>query len=661
MQFALKAGLAFRHGRRLLEVTRVLDDNEVQYQDVLTLRPRTIKISELLRRIWNGTYVLVQGGIQAVREGSRKKDDLNFPVARRPLVDLGNLPAAFKRQIEIRLAFVVALRAAHVSRGDRPRVAALAASTAKRLGLIKTPAATTVMDWARRYETSDCNPLALLSGHKLKGRDRRLPELVEKVVADVLRDQYFTRARHSLQHAHSCIARELDKRIKSGEIKAEDATVSMSTLHRRTRDVDAYRRVASREGDARARHDFRSAMDGASASYPMQRVEVDHTVLDWVVVCDRTGLPLGRPTLTVAVDAYSGYLMGFYLSFYGPGVTSVSGVLRNTIESKDELTNGMKLANRWLSHGLADEWLLDNGLEFHAEAFKAMCWELGIDMTYCRVRTPWLKPHVERFFASLKWLTLTAGRVRKKKTNVIDPDPYKGASICFSDLVAGLTMFFVDVYPFQINQRKLARPYDLLSEGLERCPPATFPGSLESLRLISGLSTRLTVDQGLELRGLPYGGVELFSLRREHGSKFKTLCKWDPDDMSTLFVQHPTDPTRWVTAHCTWSDYAQGLSWNQHNLIRDFKRKELAMGDSQKSLWAARMHLHDHWLDSTRPRKRADSLQAGRFAGMTSSKVFTGDTAAPAREPSQTPIVAASIVQHEQVIPDYEAFDVGEA
>ena len=78
---------------------------------------------------------------------------------------------------------------------------------------------------------------------------------------------------------------------------------------------------------------------------------------------------------------------------------------RNTIESKDEMTAGINLTNRWLSHGLADEWLLDNGPEFHAEVFKAMCWELGIDMTYCRVRTPWLKPHVERVFANFQWLT----------------------------------------------------------------------------------------------------------------------------------------------------------------------------------------------------------------------------------------------------------------
>jgi putative transposase len=219
----------------------------------------------------------------------------------------------------------------------------------------------------------------------------------------------------------------------------------------------------------------RTTMDGGAAVYPLQRVELDHTPLNWIAVCDRTGLPLGRPLLTVAIDAHSGYILGFYLSFYGPGVTSVTGVLKNSFLPKDDLIRGFDLKNPWLSHGLADEWMLDNGLEFHSRIFKAICWELKIDMTFCRVRTPWLKPHVERFFADLNWLTLARGRVEKSVANVLRMDPYKDACVTFSDLVRGLTQFIVDVHPFQINERKLARPFDLFSEGLERCPPANYP------------------------------------------------------------------------------------------------------------------------------------------------------------------------------------------
>ena len=36
----------------------------------------------------------------------------------------------------------------------------------------------------------------------------------------------------------------------------------------------------------------------------------------------------------------------------------------------------------------------------------------------------------------------------------------------------------------------------------------------------------------------------------------------------------------------------------------------------------AQGELHDHWLDCTRGRKRADSLKAARYAGLTSSRVL---------------------------------------
>ncbi len=603
--------------------------------------------------------MVVQGGVHVVRGSAAVNEQGRVQPSNGTLVDFRELPPEHRKEIELRMAFIEALRAGHVTRGDRRRVGVVVDSTAKRLGLARAPSASSVMDWVRRFEQSECSPIALLSLKKLRRHERRLHETVEKIVAQTLRSEYFTRSRLSLRHAHDCIRTELARRVKAGDLAKAEATVSYATLHRRTRDVDAYHRIASREGDSRARMVCRTAIDGGSASYPMQRVEVDHTVLDWVVVCDRTGLPLGRPTLTVAVDAFSGYLVGFYLSFYGPGVTSVAGVLRNTFEAKDELTSPLKLEHRWLSHGLADEWLLDNGLEFHADVFKNMSWALGIDMTYCRVRTPWLKPHVERFFGNFKWLTLNAGRVHKPKSNVVNPDPYKGASISFTDLVKGLTMFVVDVYPFAVNERKLARPYDLFLEGIERCPPAAYPGSPESLRLISGLSKRLTVDQGgVTLMGLPYGGTELLALRRTHGRSFKTLCKWDPNDMSALFVQDPMDQSKWITASCTWRDYAEGLSWNQHNLIRAFKRKELSDGDSQDLLWQARTRLHEHWMDSSRPKKRADSLLAGRFAGLTSSKVLAGEQAGLPSRPDPAPILVEATPTAEHAIPDFEVFEM---
>lgn len=656
MKIVLKAGLVLRHGQRTLELVRVLDKGQVQLEDTLTRRPSVISEGKLLGKIWSGEWSVVAGNVAVDVSGTAARDGQRDTCL---LMDVSSFPESWRRQIEYRLRYIKGLQAAHVSRGQRARVTSALKAVAAAINDKKPPSASAVMAWARRYQTSDCNPVALLNLSVLNRRPRRLHCLVEQVVADTLRTEYFSRSRHSLGHAHDCIKRELKQKVHNGELDERSAVVSLATVARRVGDVDLYHRIASREGDARARMVCRTTMDGAAASYPLQRVEVDHTPLNWVVICDVTGLPLGRAMLTVAADAFSAYILGIYVTFYGPGVTSVTGVLRNAAIPKDSVIEGLGLRHAWLSHGLGDEWVLDNGLEFHSNAFKSMCWTLGIDITYCRVRTPWLKPHVERFFGELDYLTLARGRVHKRVANVFNVDPYRDACITFSDLVKGLTMFVVDVHPFHVNQRKLARPFDLFSEGLQKCPPAAYPGSWDDLRLVSGMSKQLTVGPGgVELAGLPFGGPELLPMRKRYGQTFKALCKWDPDEISSIYVQAPRDPKWWVQSPCRWEEYAAGLSWNQHRLIRKFARQELAAKDAEAVLWESRMRLHDHWQDATRRKTSADAVLAGRYAGLTSSRVLQGGSLAAPAPRSSAPAVVISQPAEPLVIPEFDAFEL---
>jgi len=640
--------LTLKDGERVLELTRVLNDREVQFEDVLTRRARQISISDLVKRVYTGKYKIAGGSLDAVGGVGRPEEPL----------DLTSLPNGADEDIEYKMRYIKAVRAAHLRRGQRAHIEVLLSKMHPDGG--PRPTASTVMMWIRDYEAAGNNVVALLSASVFRKRRRRLSDRMEALIAEVLRREYFTRARHPMRHAVDCVRREISLRISDGTLDASEAAVSQATLYRRSKEVDAYQRIASREGTSRARMELRSPLHGDPATYPLQRVEIDHTPLNWVVICDRTGLPLGRPLLTSAIDGATAYPHGFYLSFYGAGVTSVCGVMRSAIAHKDDVCSGVKLEHRWLAYGLPDEVVLDNGMEFHSKAFKAMCWELRTDMTFCRVRTPWLKPHVERFFANLDWLTLTNGRVRKSTPNGEASDPYGTAAITFSDLLTGLIMFFVDVYPFHVNNRKLARPYDLFMDGMTRCPPAEFPGSDQALRLISSLSKELRVSQGgVELLGLPYGGPDLLALRKKHGKSLRALCKWDPDDMSAIFVQDPADPVQWVRATCMWPEYAENLSWNQHKVIRNFLRNELKAKNCEETLWKARMRLHDHWQKSTGKRKRADAALAARFVGLTSSRIAPPPTRTPlAKADPPLSKIHVPTLASQLIVPQFDSFEM---
>lgn len=649
MRFALQAGLTLRCGQRTLELVRELGDGCYVLEDVLTRRSVEYTRQRLVDDIHNKRLLVLVG--EKPSSTASGTDDIATAV-----LDVSSLTERERSLLELRLLYVKALARHRVRRGQRKEVERIIEIVSRSTGVAKRPAATTVMLWARKYQKSGMNPLALVDGHRVRRSPKRIHETVEKLIWRVLKRSYFTTACRSLRFAHDDLKRELKLAKENRLIGPEHAEVAYATLQRRVAGVDLYQRLASREGIARARMECRSSFPDGLPTEAMEQVQIDHTPLNWVVICDRTGLPLGRPLLTVAICAYSGYILGFYLSFYGPGVSSVSGVLRNVIRVKDKMVANAGLKYPWISYGLPDELVVDNGLEFHSFAFKTMAMTLGTDITYCRVRTPWLKPHVERFFSTLNTLTLLKGRITKTVANVMRIDPYKDAAITFSDLVQGLLMFCVDVHAHEPNWNKMATPFELFAESIARIPPVAFPHDLQQLTLATGMSKELTLSQGgIQMLGLPYGCVDFKTIVNKHGHGLKLLCKWDPDDISKIFVKDP-DSLAWYTAECRWKNYAQELSYNQHRLIREFRKRDLKSPEREESLLESRLALHNHWLDSTSSRGRADALKAGRYQDLTSHKVLSGSDSAPIAPPVSQLVAPAEIALDDIEIPSFDSF-----
>lgn len=634
MHFALQVGLMLKYGQKTLELVREFGVNEFQFEEVLTRRPITFKRAELINGIYDKKYEVLKNNFSI--NAAEVSDDRN------KIFDISNINEKEKEKLDMRLAYVKYIQKLKISRGQREKID----KAVKDFALLrseKKPSTSSVMLWIRKFHDSEMNPFSLIDKYRGKSRSYKFSVSVDDVVWRVLRKFYFTKDRHSAKFAYEKLTIELKRCVKQGELKEEEAKFSISTFYRRIKSTDQYYKIEKREGPARARMVCRTAFPDGVAEYPYQRVEIDHTPLNWVVICDRTGLPLGRPTLTIMIDAYSGYILGFYLSFYGAGLTSVCGVVKNSLMPKEDLIDGLDLKYNWLACGLGDEWVIDNGLEFHSYGFKNMAMTLGVDLTYSKVRTPWVKPHVERFFSTLNTITLTKGRVSKTVANIVKVDPYRDAAINFTDLVKGLMAFIVDVHPHQPNWRKMSTPYELFSEGIEKSPPVLFPGNLDQLRLASGMSKNLTLNHGgIELLGLPYGSYAFKDLIRKYGSKLKLQCKWDPDDMSSIKVLDP-DGITWHDAICRWKEYSNGLSLNQHQLIRKFAKIDLKKSGKLDDLIDSKQRLHEHWLNATSTRNKSSSLLAGRFADLTSHKVLTNSPADSLSEANNEKILISPI------------------
>jgi len=651
---SLETGLVVRRGARTLEFVRLLDNGaKVQFEDQLTRHVTTMQLS----RFYAG--VLAKQLLPILAEDAHAADQSMADRAPRLVTDLSSLADADRQALQRRMNYVRAMRKRQLSRGQRAAVAKVIPEIAEKLGDEKPPSCSTVLGWMRQFELSSMNPAVLLSGNRCRRRNRRVHPLIDELILQKLRSVYLTKARHTLNHTLDQIRLAAEKLHKSGKLTPTEASVSLSTVSRRLAEFPAYDIDRSRYGLNYARAKYRTTVEGVQVNRIMQRLECDHTPLNWVILCDRTGLPLGRPTLTIVIDSLSGYVVGFYVSFYGPGLTSVLNVLKNAIRPKDEFAAAVGTTQPWIAFGIGETLLLDNGLEFHSPQFQLAGWELGMDIEYCRVRTPWLKPKVERFFANLDHFSLTRGRVRKPMGNVLNINPSEDAAITFSDFVKGLIKFVVDVYPFELNSRRLMTPFECFKEGLDTLPPPAFLTSFEQLDLIAAMSRSLTVSQGgVELPGLTYSSTALRHMKEDIGSKFKTLVKWNPDDMSFLYVQHPSSK-QWMPVPSIRPDYTDGLSWIQHQLIRKYAREKHVAGGGYEQLFRARLELHELWMNGLSKKNRSrDTRTLAKFSGLSSDQIVIGPNARALPKAAETVLAREEVSIVCEDVPDFESFEM---
>jgi putative transposase len=658
--FAIDRDLVVRFGKATYEFNRYLNDHQtLQFENQQTGEYRSFQLTDFYRKVRDGVLQPVLGSDEPT--AGRACD----PAA---ILDLSSLPEKIKDTLNFRRSIVRYMQKARISRGQRGKVAkgidAFCAAYVKKNRLedqttMKRPSTSSVMNWMRRFETSGCNITALLSGNANRRRPTTVHPAVEASMIWALDKHYLTRARHSLQHAHGELQRRLQELVKKRLLPADRAVVSMATFQRRKADLDPYMVLTRRYAPGYAKTQLRVTMDGTVVHRAMQRYEIDHTLLNWVVVCDRTGMPLGRPTLTVVIDSFSGYVVGLYVSFNGPGLTSVLNVIKNCILPKGDLAAAAGATKPWIAFGIPDCLILDNGMEFHSKAFRLAAWELSVDLEYCRVRTPWLKPRVERFFANLDYMTLSKGRVHKPMANVLNVDPKLDAAITLSRLCKGLVLFACDKHGHTPNSRTLELPYQRYADSVAQNPPPSLPVSLAGLDIIAAMSKELSVAQGgVEFYGLSYAGYETRELIQSAGGKFRTLCKWNPDNLAEMFVQHPRT-NEWVTLHCTRPDYAVGLTFNQHRLLRKFTRQRLKLDGTIDNLLAAQWRLSDLWLEPLAKRNVSlDHQHARRYAGQMTGAWHVGEHENGIEGAKKLVVAPEELVFEADEIPKFDTFSL---
>jgi putative transposase len=208
----------------------------------------------------------------------------------------------------------------------------------------------------------------------------RLPTEVDTLVDEAIETIYLTRQRPRIMD----LVDEVRRRCHAmGLIPPSRKAVTARLQAKSQSEV-----VARREGRRAARNRFAPAIGSLEAPRPLSLVQIDHTLVDVIVVDSVTRAPIQRPWLTLAIDVCSRCVAGFHLTLEPPSATSVALCIAHACLPKEGWLALRNIPEVWPVRGLPARLHLDNAKEFRSEALRRGCEQCGIAIDYRPVRTP---------------------------------------------------------------------------------------------------------------------------------------------------------------------------------------------------------------------------------------------------------------------------------
>ncbi|MEM7332766.1 MAG: hypothetical protein AAF490_11810, partial [Chloroflexota bacterium] len=236
-----------------------------------------------------------------------------------------------------------------------------------------------VYRWIKLYTTSGEDIRALVPrNRKSSVRKSFLHPQVEKIVIGVIEEYYYRREKVTLSTLQNEIARQIKFENHNLHRDGHLSIPSKSTIWRKLHSLDLHKRMLAKRGRNETERFFSQYEKSSKPLLPLQRVEIDHTLTDFVVVDEKDGCVAGRLTLTFCIDVATRYPLGYYLGFEPPNYLTVASCLSHAIQPKPDVQKVYETAHPWLAYGLPHMLVVDNGPEFIGNDLQDACLSFGI-------------------------------------------------------------------------------------------------------------------------------------------------------------------------------------------------------------------------------------------------------------------------------------------
>ncbi len=400
-------------------------------------------------------------------------------------------------------------------------------------------------------------------GGKGKGR---LPEPVERIIRELLQRRFLTKQKRSLAAFH----REVAQACKTQKLQVP----TRNTVALRIAGLHPAKVARSRGGQDAARPLQGAGGTPPSVTMPLEQVQIDHTVIDLIVVDERDRQPIGRPYLTIAIDVFTRCVLGMVITLEAPSAVSVGLCLAHIACDKRPWLEGLNVEMDWSMSGKPKLLYLDNAAEFKSEALRRGCEQHGIRLDYRPPGQPHYGGIVERIIGTAMQMIHDElpGTTFSNPDQRGDYDSENKAALTLRELERWLALA-VGTYHGSVHNGLLQPPAARWSEAVARVGvPAVITRATAFLVDFLPIIRRTLTRTGFVIDHIHYyaDALKPWIARRDRSPAF--LIRRDPRDISRIWVLEPEGQHYLEIPYRTLSHPAATL-WEQRQALAKLRQQ----------------------------------------------------------------------------------------
>jgi putative transposase len=416
-------------------------------------------------------------------------------------------------------------------------------SIAKKAGLKLGCSMRHIYKLIKHYRNSQYNLCSLLpfkpSGGVGKGR---ISAIIEDIILQTIEKFYLSKQKFKL----SVVFEEIRRLCYRANIKSP----SLNTVRLRIANRNLNEIIEKREGKQIVRQKINPIVGAfPEVKNPLAVVQIDHTVVDLIIVDETYRKPIGRPYITIAIDVFSRCITGFYLTLEPPSAVSVGMCLIHAIFNKEEWLKKYDLDIQcWPIWGIPSSIYVDNAKEFHSEALERGCEAHGIKIEYRPVKSPHYGGIVERVIGTL--MNLIHQLPGTTFSNVKERGNYnseKNAIFTLAELEKWITVAITEYYHKKIHSSLNCSPIEKYKIGIlgdnstkGQGYPTLIYNKKEFLIDFLPIERRTLQRDGFTIDRIIYYSNILNPLIMNRKKYDKFIIRRDPRDLSRIYVFDPT-------------------------------------------------------------------------------------------------------------------------